>query len=101
MCRAYSEAIFNGWRNTVSNPFDLAKHRGVIDTRPNYEAFLRTFRREYGVTEPQRYYQEYRRKLLDCARPDPFGIARHASLDEWWEARVLEWQYADVSRKQN
>lgn len=85
----------------MSNPFDLAKHRGVIDTRPNYGAFLRTFRREYGVTDPQRYYREYRRKLLDCARPDPFGIARHASLDEWWEARVLDWQYADVSRKPN
>lgn len=85
----------------MSSPFDLAKHTGVINTRPNYGAFLRTFRREYGVIDPQRYYQEYRRKLLDSARPDPFGIARYASLDEWWEVRVLEWRYAEYSRKPN
>jgi hypothetical protein len=86
---------------TVSCPFDLAKHPGVTDTRPNYGAFLRTFRREYGVTDPQRFYLEYRRTLMDRARPDPFGITRHPSLDEWWEAKVLEWRYAEFSRKPN
>lgn len=79
----------------MSCPFDLAKHPGVISSRPNYGALLRTFKREFGVSDPQRFYQAYRRKLLDRARPDPFGIARHLSLDEWWEEKVLEWRYAE------
>ena len=85
----------------MSSPFDLVKHPVVINARPNYGAFLRAFWREYGVSDPQRFYVAFRRELLDRARPDPFGITQHQSLDDWWEAKVLEWRYADFSRKPN
>lgn len=83
----------------MSSPFELATQRSVIKSRPNYPAFLNAFRREYGVTDPHHYYRTYRRKVLDRVLPDPFGIARHASLDDWWEANFLAWKYADLSNK--
>lgn len=82
----------------MSSPFDLAAQPGVIHDRLNYLAFLRAFRREYGVTDPHRYYQAQRRKVLDRALPDLFGITRHTTLDDWWEANVLAWKYADLVR---
>ncbi len=83
----------------MSSPFNLATQPDVIKARPNYCTFLRAFRREYGVTDPHHYYQIYRRKVLDRVLPDPFGIARHATLDDWWETNFLAWKYADLSRK--
>lgn len=80
----------------MGSPFDLVTQPGVVRARPNYLAFLRAFRREYGVNDPHHYYQAHRRQLLDRALPDPYGLGRHATLDEWWEANVLAWKYADM-----
>ncbi|MFZ5483837.1 MAG: hypothetical protein ACOZB0_06355 [Pseudomonadota bacterium] len=80
----------------MSSPFDLANQPSVIHARPNYLSFLRAFRREYGVSEPHLFYQSFRRQLLDRALPDPYGLSRHATLDDWWEANVLAWKHADM-----
>lgn len=81
----------------MSSPFDLSAQPNVIRVRPNYLAFLHKFRREYGVTDPHRYYQVYRRKLLDRALPDRFGVTRYDTLDDWWEATALAWKYAALA----
>lgn len=82
----------------MSSPFDLPKQAAAARFRPNYGAFLNAFRREYGVADPHRYYLAYRRKVMDCALSDPFGVACQATLDEWWEANVLAWKYVDLAR---
>ena len=87
--------------HTVSSPFDLAKHPCVIKIRPNYRAFLHTFWREYGIRDPHRFYVALRREIQDRARPDPFGITMHKTLDDWWMAKVIEWRYLELFQKWN
>ena len=79
----------------MSNPFDVSQPSGAIRSGLTYGSFLNGFRRQYGITNAHRYYVAYRRRLLDRALPDPFDITRHPTLDDWWEAKLLDARYAD------
>jgi hypothetical protein len=80
----------------MSNPFDISQPSGTIRPGVTYGRFLNAFRRQYGITDPHRYYIVFRRRLLDRAMRDPLGITRHQTLDEWWEAKLLESKYSDL-----
>lgn len=82
----------------MSNPFDVSQPSGEIKSGITYGRFLNAFRRQYGVTDPHRYYLGYRRRVLDRALPDPFEITLHSTLDDWWEAKLLEGRYAGLVR---
>lgn len=80
----------------MSSPFNVSQLSGAIKPGMTYGRFLNNFRREYGVTDPHRYYVAYRRHLLDRALPDPFNITNHSTLEDWWETKLLESRYADL-----
>ena len=83
----------------MSNPFKISQPSGAIRSGVTYGRFLNSFRRQYGITDAHRYYLEFRRRLLDRALPDPLDITRHPTLDEWWEAKLLESKYSDLIKR--
>lgn len=81
----------------MSCPFDLMANKQVIGVRPHKKAFLKAFKREYGITDPQKYFKDYRKRVLDRAEKDPFGVTKYETLDEWWDAKAEEWHYAQLT----
>ena len=71
---------------------------GVIGKRPHKLSWLRSFKKLYGVTDPRRYYVEYRKRVIDRAERDIYGIGEFETLDDWWDEQVLRWRYSDLER---
>lgn len=78
----------------MSSVFDLPANF-KMDHFPHYGRFITLFKKRYGVTDPHRYYRRLRQRLLDRALPDPFGITRYATLDDWWQAQALNYRYGN------
>ena len=85
----------------MSSPFDLSKQMaGVLPgCRLRKYKFLRLFREQYGISDPSKYFLEYRKKILDRAEKDPFGVTEYQSIDEWWDAKAQEMHYAQLAKE--
>jgi len=81
----------------MGSPFDLAANKQLIGVRPHKATFLKEFKRQYGITDPRKYFSDYRRRILDKAEKDPFGVTKHETLDEWWDAKAEEWRYRQLA----
>lgn len=75
----------------MSGPFDIAARFG--DAFPKYDEFLRLFDKLYGIRDPHAYYKLHRQALLDKNLPDPWSITKHKTLDDWWNAKRLNYHY--------
>lgn len=75
-------------------PFDLRNNRGVLDEKGlRKNLFMRSFRREYGIDDPHRYFSEYRKRILDRAEKDPFGVTKYETLNEWIAAQDIAFRF--------
>jgi len=85
----------------MSSPFDLAKqvHELEPGQRLRKYKFLCLFEKEYGISDPGKYFLEYRKKILDRAEKDPFGVTEYQSIDEWWNAKAQEMHYALLAKE--
>jgi len=85
----------------MSSPFDLAKqvHELEPGQRLRKYKFLCLFEKEYGISDPSKYFSEYRKKILDRAEKDPFGVTEYQSIDEWWDAKAQEMHYALLAKE--
>jgi hypothetical protein len=85
----------------MCSPFDLSKQ--IAELTPGQRLrkyrFLQLFCKEYGITDPNKYFHEYRKKILDRAEKDPFGVTQYQSLDEWWDAKEIETHYALLAKE--
>ena len=85
----------------MSSPFDLSKQMaGVLPgCRLRKYKFLAAFKSEYGIKNPGKYFLEYRKKILDRAEKDPFGVTQYQTIDEWWDAKEEEMHYALLAKE--
>lgn len=80
----------------MSCPFDLQANKNVFGVRPHKKTFLKSFKKQYGITDPAKYFLEYRKRLLDRAEHDDFGVTKYETLEDWWDAQVLAWRYGEL-----
>ena len=70
------------------NPFDPSGRHFHPSRNPKIQMFYEQIRRAYGVKDPEAFYVGLRKRLIDGAKKDPYGITEHETLDDWWNWRM-------------